>query len=90
MVKGVIVVAILIASAMAVVKDGRALRSVGLTSSCTTVARNADGTELAVCRAGKLEGAPDLGMHGCTIVSGTQSLRYWHCPSAVEASQAGR
>jgi hypothetical protein len=90
MVKGVIVVAILIAAAMAVVKDGRALRSVGLTSSCSTVSRNADGTQVAACRAGKLEGAPDLSMHGCTIVGGTKSLRYWHCPSAVESSQVGR
>jgi hypothetical protein len=90
MVKGVIVVALLIAATMAVLKDGRPLQSAGLTSSCTTVATDADGTQLAACRDGRLEGAPDLTSHGCTIVSGTKSLRYWHCPSTVEASQVGR
>jgi hypothetical protein len=90
MVKGVVAIAILIAVAMAVVKDGRTLRSVGLTSSCTSLRINADGSQVAACRAGKLEGAPNLATHGCVIVGGTSTVRYWHCPATVEQSQVGR
>jgi hypothetical protein len=75
---------------MIAVKDGRVLRSTGLTGSCAFVAAIADGSELDACKPGKLEGRPDLSRRGCTGVAVTGGLQYWHCPADLRASNAGR
>jgi hypothetical protein len=68
---------------MILVKDGRALRAVGLTGSCRVVQTGADGSAWAACRAGKLEGAPDLSRESCSAEGTRGGVRYWRCPASV-------
>lgn len=77
-------------AAMVVIKDGRVLRVAGLTGSCSVVQRFSDSSELAACRAGKLEGRPDLSHRGCQSVGLNTTYQYWRCPAALAASEATR
>jgi len=90
MLKRVIAVAVCILAVMIAIKDGRVLRTTGLTGSCSAVQTRTDGSELEACRAGKLEGRPDLSARGCTSFGIRGTLEYWHCPADLTASQAGR
>jgi hypothetical protein len=89
MVKRVVAVAVLVLGLMVVVKDGRVLRSTGLTSMCTNVQTAADGVQLEACRAGKLQGRPDLTRDGCTDAGASGTYEYWRCPAAVAAGPGG-
>ena len=69
MLKRVIAVAVCILAVMIAIKDGRVLRTTGLTGSCSAVQTRTDGSELEACRAGKLEwwhcpGNPQTGNTG--------------------------
>jgi hypothetical protein len=77
----IVIVGLCIFLAMAVVKDGRLLRDVGIRAECVTVQRYADGSTLRACRAGKLEHPPDLGPRGCYEAGDTRRYEYWRCPS---------
>jgi hypothetical protein len=80
MLKQIVVAAACIAALMAAVKDGRVLRTAGMTASCSVVTRNSDGSQLAACHAGRLEGAPDLSRRGCTNAGTAGGTVYWRCP----------
>lgn len=86
----IITVAAFILVLMVAIKDGRVLRTTGLTARCSVVQTAADGTQLEACRPGKLEGRPDLTRRGCTDAGISGKDEYWRCPAAVVASQAGR
>jgi hypothetical protein len=86
----VAVVAVCIVVAMVAVKHGRVLHSHGLTGSCSLVSTNPDGSELDACRAGKLEGRPDLTKRGCTGAGISGKLQYWRCPTGTQPSDLGR
>jgi hypothetical protein len=88
MVKRILLTGLSLAALMGVVKDGRVLRVSGLTGSCAVVQTTADGTQLESCRAGKLEGMPDLSGHGCTTMATVGGREYWKCPAPVVASPA--
>jgi hypothetical protein len=49
-----------------------------------------DGTQVEACRAGKLEGSPDLTRQGCRAAGVNGTLEYWRCPASVVASQSTR
>jgi hypothetical protein len=85
--RGVLVAAVLIFALMLVVKDGRALRHMGLKGGCHAVAAP-PGQEGAweACDPGKLEGAPDLSRHGCKSVSLVGKREYWRCPAGIKSS----
>lgn len=68
-------------AAMVAVKDGRVLRSTGLTATCSVVQHGVEGSELAACRAGKLEGRPDLHRRGCLDAGTVGVYQYWRCPA---------
>lgn len=69
---------------MLVIKDGRALRKVGLTGSCAAVATPAGQTgNWERCTKGKLEGAPDLSHNGCTSAGVLAGAEYWRCPARI-------
>ena len=70
---------------MVAIKDGRVLRTSGITARCTVVQRNTEGSELAACRSGKLEGRPDLRRRGCLDAGTLGRYQYWRCP-AVQAT----
>ena len=90
MVKRVVAVAVVILALMIAVKDGRLLRTAGLTGSCSVVQTYSDTSELAACRPGKLEGRPDLSHRGCRSVSMTAGVQYWRCPAGFDISDLGR
>jgi hypothetical protein len=75
---------------MLVIKDGRVLRIAHLTGSCSVVQVYQDSTELAACRAGKLEGRPDLSRRGCRSVSIVGRDEYWRCAAGFDISDLGR
>jgi hypothetical protein len=85
MIKRVVVAGALVLALMIAVKDGRVLRTAGLTGACSMAQRLADGTQLEVCRSGKLAGRPDLSRNGCTEAGVAGTTQYWRCPAAVAA-----
>ena len=85
----VVVFAALAVALMIGVRDGKILKTTGLTGSCVVARTNADGTQLEACRAGKLQGKPDLSATGCKDVGSQGPYEYWHCPAAVAAQPSG-
>ena len=90
MLKSIVAVGVCIFAVMVVVKDGRVLRSAGLTGSCSVVQVFSDSSELAACRPGKLQGRPDLTSRGCRAVGSKAKLWYWSCPAGFRVSALGR
>jgi hypothetical protein len=83
MIKRVVAIATLVLALMVAVKTG-------LAGSCSVVQVAADGSELQACRAGKLEGRPDLRRDGCRDAGVSGSYGYWRCPSSVAVGANGR
>ena len=82
--KGVIVAAALILAVMAVIKDGRLLRSAGLAGSCVSVAAPRGETGgWQRCTSGKLQGAPNLSRQGCAVASSVGKTEFWRCPAQI-------
>jgi hypothetical protein len=75
---------------MLVVKDGRVLRTTGLTGSCMVVQTFSDTSELTSCTAGKLEGRPDLSHRGCRSLGLVGKVENWRCPAGFDISDLGR
>jgi hypothetical protein len=83
MVTRIVLAGLVVLALMVGVKDGRILRVAGLTGSCTVVQTTVDGTQLEACKAGKLEGMPDLSRNGCTDVGTATGREYWKCPAPL-------
>jgi hypothetical protein len=90
MLKPIIAVAICVFALMVLIKDGRVLRTTGLTGYCKVVQTFEDSSELTACRAGKLEGAPDLSHRGCRTFETNHAVVYWRCPAGFDISDVGR
>ena len=75
----------MIAALMAGVKDGRLMHAAGLAGSCTVVEQLKDGTLIDGCRAGKLEGRPDLSRRNCRETGLRGAIEYWRCPEGTQA-----
>jgi hypothetical protein len=92
--KRVVAVAVVIFAVMIVLKDGRVLRTAGLTGTCSVVKATSGGgpelSEVATCKAGRLEGRPDLSHRGCKRAGVTGTLEYWRCPVGFDVSDAAR
>ena len=89
MVMRVGLVAALVLALMVAVKDGRFLKTTGLTAVCVVAQTAADGTQLEACRPGKLQGVPDLSGNGRSAgKEGT--YEYSRCPAAVASAPSGR
>jgi hypothetical protein len=86
----VCVVAALALALMVAVKDGKLLKTTGLTGTCLVARTNADGTQIEACRAGKLQGQPDLSTDGCKDLGPQGPYEYWSCPAAVASQANGR
>lgn len=86
--KGIIVTAVLILAVMIAAKDGRLPRAAGLTASCLVARQAGDGSQVVACRAGALEGQPDLTRRGCTPAGRTGTYEYWRCPAQQQSSPA--
>jgi hypothetical protein len=81
--------ALIIIAAMIAVQRG-ALRTVGLTGSCTSMQTLTDGSTWVACKAGKLAGRPSLSSKSCSDAGVRGKLEWWHCPAAIVSSAAGR
>lgn len=90
MLKQIVAVGVCIFALMVVIKDGRVLRTAGLTGSCSVVQTFTDSSELAACRPGKLAGRPDLSHRGCLSVGVAATDGYWRCPAGFDASGTTR
>jgi hypothetical protein len=90
MIKRIVAVGVCIFILMVVIKDGRVLRTTGLTGSCSVTQTFTDSSELAACRPGKLEGRPDLSHRGCRSVGVATTYEYWRCPAGFDISDASR
>ena len=90
MLSRIVAAAVVVFAAMVMIKDGRVLRTTGLTASCSVVQTAGDGTQLDACRPGKLEGRPSLASRSCTSAGMRGSLEYWRCPAQLTASSVGR
>ena len=88
MLKSIVAVGVCIFALMVVIKDGRVLRSAGVTGSCSVVQVFSDSSELTACRPGKLQGRPDLSRSGCRAVGSRAKVWYWSCPAGYKLSAA--
>jgi hypothetical protein len=88
--KPIFVVAACIFALMVVVKDGRVLKTTGLTAKCSPVSAVVEGTIVEACKPGKLEGRPDLTKRDCITAGIAGKLEYWRCPAEIQATSAGR
>lgn len=74
-----------IVALLAAVESGVILEDVGLVSSCRTIATPpGTGGEWLACRAGRLDGRPDLTRRSCTSHGLVGAVEYWSCPFLVE------
>jgi hypothetical protein len=80
---------VLVLVAMLAVKNGWVLRRAGLIGSCVVHANLAGGLQQEACKAGTLDGNPDLSGKGCTVQSRSGSVEYWVCPAPIRSSPAG-
>jgi hypothetical protein len=76
---------LLVLAVLLVIKDGRALREVGLTGGCRPVAtpKGQEG-DWHACEPGKLQGAPDLTRQSCTSMGFVGDTQYWRCEAGIE------
>ena len=88
MLKSIVAVGVCIFALMVVIKDGRVLRTAGVTGSCSVVQVFSDSSELTACRPGKLQGRPDLSRSGCRAVGSRAKVWYWSCPAGYKLSDA--
>jgi hypothetical protein len=86
----ILLVGALVAGTMALVRDGRVLRSAGLLSSCAPVAAQSGDQTMQRCRKGKLDGYPDLANKACQSTYVQAGYEYWRCVAPIVASQAPR
>jgi hypothetical protein len=80
----ILVASTLIVLVMVAVKDGRALEQSGLLGSCEAIATPAGQTGYwQSCRAGKLDGRPDLSLRPCASQRTLGKFEYWRCPTPL-------
>ena len=81
--KGIFVTAACILALMGAIKDGRLPRYAGLTATCRVAQHDKDGSQLVACRAGALEGRPNLTRQSCSAAGTTGTYQYWRCPAEI-------
>ena len=85
--RGIVITAVLVVAAMLAVADGRVLAKSGLVGSCRAVAAPAGQLgDWEACRAGKLEGRPDLTNRSYVRHGVVGKDEYWRCPAPLDSS----
>ncbi len=83
--------AVVVAAAMAVVKDGRLLARAGLVGGCTQVSVGAsDDATWQACKRGRLDAYPDLTNKSCVPYGVKRGRELWRCPTALVSSHVPR
>jgi hypothetical protein len=84
-----LVAGVFIVMAMVVVKDGRALERAGLLGTCHSIPTPAGHTGYwHACRAGRLDGRPDLSLRPCAAKEKHGSMQYWRCPTPLGSDRS--
>ncbi len=79
-----VLITVVIAAALVAAKQTSALERAELLSSCSEVAAPAgEETVWLACRAGRLDGQPDLSLKSCQPRGAARSFEYWSCPSRI-------
>ena len=86
MLKRVLTVAVAVLAVLVVFKNGRLLRTSGLTGTCSVAQTTYGLSELVACTGGKLEGRPDLSHRGCRRGRIVGKYEYWGCPVGFDVS----
>jgi hypothetical protein len=77
-------IATLIIATMIAIKDGRPLTKTGLVAVCAEVQPPPGQTGYwEACKAGKLEGRPDLTRRPCDRAGMRDNIEYWRCPERI-------
>jgi hypothetical protein len=85
----VILLGALVLGAMIAIKDGRLLRDAGLIGSCSQYPSvSGDQVFWQACRKGRLDGRPDLSVHGCRPVTIRNGVEWWSCPASLSSGRA--
>ena len=85
----ILVASTLIVLVMVGVRNGHALEKSGLLGSCSAVATPAGQTGYwQSCRAGRLDGRPDLSLRPCTAKQTSGKLEYWRCPTPLDSDRS--
>ncbi len=83
---GITIVAV--AAALVAAKQSNALQRAQLLSSCSEVtAPRGDENSWRACRAGKLDGRPDLSLKSCQPRGVSGKFEYWSCPTRLSSSR---
>ena len=90
MLKRAVAVAAVVLVAMIAAKDGRLLRTTGLTGACSVFHTYGDSTEVVTCLPGKLEGRPDLSHRGCRSIGMKGRTQYWRCSPGFDIGDLAR
>jgi hypothetical protein len=78
--------ALLVGAALVTVKRERLLERAHISGSCTTYAYSVDGTEWRKCSSGRISGAPNLKLNGCTDVGPRGNAELWRCPARLASN----
>jgi len=79
--------AAVIVAVMFAVADGRVLAGAGLVGSCRAVAApSGQAGDWQACRAGRLEGRPDLTQRSCVRQGFVGRDEYWFCAAPLDNS----
>ena len=84
----VAIVIVAVAAALVAAKQSNALQRAQLLSSCSEMAAPVDeGRSFLACRAGKLDGMPDLSVKSCESRGLSGSFEYWSCPTRISSGR---
>jgi hypothetical protein len=85
----IFVIAAVVAAAMYGIAHGDVLAKARLVGTCTAItAPTSDDATLHSCRAGRLEGRPDMKKHSCTRAGFAGDAEIWRCPERVVGSRS--
>ncbi len=88
MIKAAITI-VAIAAALFAAKESNALQRAQLLSSCSEVtAPRGDENSWQACRAGKLDGMPDLSLKSCQSSGVSGEFEYWSCPARLSSGRS--
>jgi hypothetical protein len=83
---GITIVAVV--AALVAAKETNALQRAELLSSCAEVAApRGDESTWQACRAGRLDGMPDLSLKSCRPRGVSGSFAYWSCPTRITSGR---
>jgi hypothetical protein len=80
----IVLVTAFLAAGLAWAKDSSVLDRAGLVGSCSVVESASAGSEVwQACRAGRLEGRPNLVRKSCVSHGVIDDVEYWRCRTAL-------